>query len=109
MHGRVHKNGNNHLGDRTMPISGRANPENEENIKARSASFDSSFTDENNKLPMIRMRKVMKKIGAADKNLSVYVPSDEDQTAFRKSKWLELRQHYSTRKNKQQPFDYELD
>ena len=37
------------------------------------------------------------------------MPPDEDQATFRKEKWLELRKQYSTRKGKQQPFDYELD
>lgn len=74
----------------------------------RSSSFDAAASQDT-KLPMLRMKKVMRKIGAVEKGDTSYIPSDEDQTAFRKSKWHELRQQYSTRRSKQQPFDYELD
>ena len=52
----------------------------------------------------------MKKIGATDKlNGTSFTPSDEQVGAFRKSKWQQLKDQYSTRKGKKQPFEYELD
>ena len=91
-----------------MPLSARNQDSTPNQEGERSFSFDSSNQDKN-KLPMIRIKKVMKKIGAVDQSKGIYVPPDEDQAAFRKAKWHELRQQYSTRRGQQQPFNYELD
>lgn len=79
------------------------------NQRSVRSSLEGSFSDRETKLPQIKLHKVMKKIGAADKNLSCFVPSDEDRLAFRKAKEQELREFYSNRKGKKHAFDYELD
>lgn len=42
------------------------------------------------KLPIIKISKILKKIGAGDRNKVMFVPNEEDQASFRKSKWEEL-------------------
>jgi hypothetical protein len=54
----------------------------------------SRTTDENNpenqawkKLPLLKMTNVLKKIGAGDHSRQMYVPNEEEQAEFKKSKW----------------------
>ena len=56
------------------------------NERSVRSSLEGSFSERESKLPQIKLHKVMKKIGAADKNRSSFVPSDEDRLAFRKVK-----------------------
>ena len=37
----------------------------------------------------------MRKIGAGDRNKQMYVPNEEDQNEFKRSKWEELQRQYS--------------
>jgi hypothetical protein len=37
------------------------------------------------------------------------MPSEEDIRSFRKAKWAELKQQYSHRRKRREPFEYELD
>jgi hypothetical protein len=62
------------------------------------------------KLPLIRIGKILKKIGAGDRNRQMYIPNEEDQASFRKSKWEELNKEYSPRRYFAKPqFEGELD
>ena len=41
-------------------------------------------------LPMLKINQILKKIGARDRNQQMFVPNEEDQASFRKSKLEQL-------------------
>lgn len=49
-------------------------------------SLEGSSSERGIKLPQLKLRKVMKKIGAAHKGGPSFVPTNEERLAFRKAK-----------------------
>lgn len=61
-------------------------------------------------MPLVRISKILQKIGAGDRSRQMYIPNEEDQASFRRSKWEELNREYSPRRYVAKPtFEGDLD